>query len=182
MCQGMQEWTKENFLKAIFQKFYLVHSWTLWPIFSYQEIGWNVGILHSAGVGEYGCYNSSRTPLSGTQRTLNCQRHHPCSNESLIPPEENSLPHSCLFFLLFEFYLRNLRKTWTFWMTLPNCRCWIKIEIEHKSMLLSFYWLRSFCMFRSLFPLSMIPKSNLIYTWIHLSFMKHDDEALGMLN
>ena len=111
-----------KFLKAVFHKFYLVHSWTLRPIFSYQEIRWNVDILRSAGVGEYGCYNSSKTPLSGTQRTLNCQRHHPCNNESLIPPEENSLPHSYLFFLSFEFYLPNLRKTWTFWMTLPNCR------------------------------------------------------------
>ena len=35
--QGIQEWTKttfkRRFLKAVFQKIFLVHSWTTWPIY-----------------------------------------------------------------------------------------------------------------------------------------------------
>ena len=33
--QSIQEWTKQNFLKAAFHKFYLVHSWILCPIYIY---------------------------------------------------------------------------------------------------------------------------------------------------
>ena len=33
MNQGIQEWTKQNFLKAAFDKFYLFNFWIPWPIF-----------------------------------------------------------------------------------------------------------------------------------------------------
>ena len=31
MGQSIQKWIKSNFLKAVFHKFYLVHSWILSP-------------------------------------------------------------------------------------------------------------------------------------------------------
>ena len=45
MGQGIQEWIKYNFLKAVFHIFYLVHPWISWPIIfarkwseNYEEI------------------------------------------------------------------------------------------------------------------------------------------------
>ena len=37
MGQGIQDWINWNFLKAVFQKFYLVHSWILCPIYNYLK-------------------------------------------------------------------------------------------------------------------------------------------------
>ena len=39
MQQSIQEWTKWNFLNAVFRKFYLDHSWILWPIFAEGSYG-----------------------------------------------------------------------------------------------------------------------------------------------
>ena len=39
--------TPSNFLKAAFNKFYLVHSWILCPIFPFDDT-WNILILNAA--------------------------------------------------------------------------------------------------------------------------------------
>ena len=47
MGQSIQEWTKRNFLKAVFHKFYLVYSWILCPLYHvlFIEKHWHYYIM-----------------------------------------------------------------------------------------------------------------------------------------